>query len=550
MKLLYACALGCMTLQAQPYINYRGIVNAASFTPVGASGSGIAQGSIFSIFGSNLGPAGSVQVSSFPLPATLAGVSIKVTQGKVSVDALPLVVTPGQVNAIMPSNAPLGRVSIQLTFNGDASNPGTAIVIASSFGIFAVNSAGFGPGALLNFVTQNNQPPNSLAATAAPGQTITLFGTGLGAVPADNVAPSAGNLSTPVEVFVAGQPASVVYSGRSPCCSGLDQIVFTVPGNAPPGCYVPVQVRTNQANLSNSVTMAIQTDGTACSDPRNSIGTAFLKSGNLGVVVLARSQYYADVDRSTPSDVSADLAEVTLRAAPGGSFFFNPAISMPPLGACTTYTTAGAISAFSVPDLFGGLGMELDAGANVKILGTGSASIARAPASPLYSAVIGVNDPALGASSLVINSSGTTTVSTTGGAVVGPFQVNVPAAPALNWTNRPQMVSIDRSNALTVTWSPDGLRNSLVIVAGSNYDLPTNTQQSFACSAAGEAGSFSIPAYILQTFPASRPRVGQSSGIVMLGAFPEQNVVPFSASGLDTGLAVEVVSSSKTVLFR
>ena len=97
--------LSALALQAQPFINYRGIVNAASFTPPGLSGSEIARGSVFSIFGREIGPASLAQVSIFPLPTTLAGVSVKVTQGNTSVDAFPLVVTAGQVNAIMPSNA-------------------------------------------------------------------------------------------------------------------------------------------------------------------------------------------------------------------------------------------------------------------------------------------------------------------------------------------------------------------------------------------------------------------------------------------------------------
>jgi hypothetical protein len=36
----------------------------------------------------------------------------------------------------------------------------------------------------------------------------------------------------------------------------------------------------------------------------------------------------------------------------------------------------------------------------------------------------------------------------------------------------------------------------------------------------------------------------------MVGAFPTQNVVPFTARGLNTGLAVEVVSNATTVLFQ
>ncbi len=318
--------------QAQPYINYRGIVNAASFTPQGPSGSEIAQGSIFSIFGTGLGPATLAQVNQFPLQTSLANVSVQVAQGSNSVNAFPIVVTAGQINVIMPSNAPVGRVFITVTFNDATSNPVTATVAPSSFGIFSAASTGYGPGIVQNFVSANSQPINSLTAAAAPGQAVTLWGTGLGPVAADNVAPTAGNLATSVEVFVGGQLATILYSGRSPCCSGVDQIVFDVPANAPLGCYVPVQVRTNQTVLSNSVTMAIHNGGGACSDAVNPLSTAFQKGGNLGVAVLSRSETYQDVDANTPLDVNSDLGMLTLRSDPGGAFFFNPAISTPPGG--------------------------------------------------------------------------------------------------------------------------------------------------------------------------------------------------------------------------
>ena len=108
-------------------------------------------------------------------------------------------------------------------------------------------------------------------------QTMILYGTGLGAgLNADNVAPQAGNLPTKVEVFVGGQAAAMAYTGRSPCCSGLDQIVFTVPPNAPLGCWVPVQIRTSGTTVSNTTTMAISANGSPCSDPLNALTASFL----------------------------------------------------------------------------------------------------------------------------------------------------------------------------------------------------------------------------------------------------------------------------------
>src|SRR5437016_3299765 len=93
--------LGAVSLTAQT-IFPRGVVNAASFAAPGLPGGGIARGSIFSIFGKNLGPTSSPMLA-FPLVLNLGGASVKVSQGTTSVDAIPLFVSPGQINAIMPS---------------------------------------------------------------------------------------------------------------------------------------------------------------------------------------------------------------------------------------------------------------------------------------------------------------------------------------------------------------------------------------------------------------------------------------------------------------
>src|SRR5882762_8344606 len=102
-----------IALAAQTAIFPHGIVNAASYTPAGLPGGSIGRGSIFSIFGTNIGPGAPVQVSAFPIQPALNGVSIQVTQGSTSVSALPLYVSAGQINALMPSNTPLGLVSVR-----------------------------------------------------------------------------------------------------------------------------------------------------------------------------------------------------------------------------------------------------------------------------------------------------------------------------------------------------------------------------------------------------------------------------------------------------
>jgi uncharacterized protein (TIGR03437 family) len=214
------------SLCAQSYLNYRGAVNTASFAPQGPSAGGIARGSIFTLFGRGLGPTEPARPSAFPLGEALGGVSIEVKQDSVSLTAYPVYASDSQVSAIMPSKAPLGRVALHLTYNGQTVGPAIVDVVESSLGIFAVNSGGFGPGVLQNFISQSVSPVNSTRVTARPGQTMILWGTGLGAVSyADNVAPIAGDFPTEVEIFVGGTLATRRYAGRSPCWGPLCQSI-------------------------------------------------------------------------------------------------------------------------------------------------------------------------------------------------------------------------------------------------------------------------------------------------------------------------------------
>jgi len=179
-RLLLSLALGQAICGAQPFIYLHAVSNAASSLPFGIPAGTIAQGSIFSIYGRNIGPATGVQASSFPLSNTLGNVSVTVTDGITMLNAIPIYVSASQVNAIMPSNAPTGTVSVRVAVNNARSNSVPVRVGTNSLGLFTVRGTGAGPGVIFNFVSQANQPLNSLQTPAKPGQIVTLWGTGLG----------------------------------------------------------------------------------------------------------------------------------------------------------------------------------------------------------------------------------------------------------------------------------------------------------------------------------------------------------------------------------
>ncbi|MCP5112159.1 MAG: hypothetical protein GY953_15125, partial [bacterium] len=234
------------TLTAQPVVYEGGIVNNASYALPGLPNAAIARGSMCAIFGENLGPAAGATATAFPLPAAdgLAGTSVQVTVAGISVDAIMAYTTAGQVGAILPSRTPVGVGTLTLTYEGQTSEPVSISVVESSFGIFTRNQRGSGPAIVQNVNSETDRPVNSLADVARPGQTMILWGTGLGPVGGDEAAgPLPGNLDLPVEVIVGDVSANVVYKGRSGCCSGIDQIVFEVPAGVE-GCYVPLIVKT------------------------------------------------------------------------------------------------------------------------------------------------------------------------------------------------------------------------------------------------------------------------------------------------------------------
>ncbi|MEO8130552.1 MAG: hypothetical protein ABI822_25855 [Bryobacteraceae bacterium] len=538
---------------SQPLIAPKGIVNAAaSLTPAGLPGGSIARGSLFSVFGSRLGPATGVSASAFPLGTTLSGVSMKITQGSVSVDAIPVFVNSTQINAIMPSNAPLGTSSMVITYNNAAGPPAPVQIVNSAVGIFSVPGGGIGPGVFLNFVTQENQPVNAPGVTAKRGQVITMYATGLGPVPYSDAMPaSAGNLLTPVEIFVGGKLANKLYTGRAPGIAAEDQMVFEIPADAPLGCWVPVQVRTEGQVVSNSVSMAISAGGEACSESANVLAKPLISGSKTGIVALYRVDQQHGRGRTKYDDV-LDFGAVTLRQDLGGAFAFNPLFSLPPAGSCTVY--AGSIDFFggNNPLLTAPSGKYLSGGANFSLITPkGARAIAGPKVGPVNITTLGGNFPGTYAPrrTPVLDSGTAFQLNGDGGADVGPIRASFSVSAALTWTNRNQIADVDRSQPLTINWTgaPAG---QTVLIIGSNSDISLNSNVMFVCTAEAAAGTFAVPSQILQALPASRASLIQSKGILYVGNAPLGNPSTFTATGLDLGVVMPILLSGKDLNFK
>ena len=323
---------------AQPVISTP--VNQASFIPPGLPLYGIAQGSMFAIFGLRMGPDELVIVSAFPVPTELAGTSAQVRVGGVTVDCLMVFTSAGQVAVILPSDTPTGEGTITLTFNGERSNSARILVVENAAGMFALRQDGRGPG----IFTDTNFAVNTITNAFAPGSVAIAWLTGLGARSTDDrPVPQDLKDALGLQVKVGGQEARVLYAGPSGCCAGVDQVAFEIPAG-PEGCFVPVVMQIRES-VSNFVSLAVSSSGTTCSDEQGflsseldqmedqgsltqslvTLSTAFLNRVEVGVGQAAGALFPRPVSQNQTQALSAATAtfqRVTFRNCPLTGFPF------------------------------------------------------------------------------------------------------------------------------------------------------------------------------------------------------------------------------------
>jgi len=533
-----------------PTIAQGGIVNAAS-----NRGGGIAQGSFFTIYGSNLGPPTPQQVYQFPIPNNLGGVTVTITQGSTVKEAYMFYVSATQVNGIMPSDAPLGNVQIAVNYNNVPSSAMAATIVKTAYGIFST-AGGPGPGIVLNYNSVSDQPLNMASIPAKPGQVEVMWGTGLGPISTpDNQPPPGGNLPVAVQVMVGGQQASVAYSGRAPGNAAIDQINFTVPANAPTGCSIPVQVNAG-GTWSNTVRMAISADGKHCQDSFNPLSGLTSTGGNSGTITLMRLNFSGQVGTSgTPTTATADLGfGAFVKTSAGGDLAYSPFLNLPTPGTCSSTnklldlgTVMGNASSLDPT-----IAASLDAGAQLTVTGGAGG------ASGTLTQSEGTGAPYVGLLGGMLNISGATlpppfldggpfTVTGPGGKDVGPFSTTIALAPAITWTNPPS--SINRASPLTLTWT-GGDSTQMVVVIGSSSDQTSKAYGGFTCVAPAGAHSFTVPVNTLADLLPAGSATSTSGPIAMLALMPLEpggmQLTPLP-KGLDVGVVFDTTVTLTTV---
>ncbi len=541
-------------VQAQtPVISPDGITNSATYLGSGYPASGIAAGSIFLVFGSFLGPAKLAQAASFPLPTQLSGTSIQISVGSTAAKAIVLYTSATQVAAILPSTVPPGDGTFTLSYQGATSAPAPIHVVKNNFGAYTLGQSGFGPGVMTNA----SYSVSTLGTPLKPSDAVILWGTGLGAVAGDEAGgPLPGDLGVNAQVYVGGQVAPVLYAGRSGCCSGLDQIVFTIPAGVQ-GCYVPVAVRVGGVT-SNFTTLSVAPQGVNCQDPYSLPSAVIAKAAggstvNLGVIELLRLAFTISNGNGT-INANSDTAEAFFGAYSGNALFSSLGVpNISPSGSCTVITCKGLICDPYAKQL--GTATVLDAGTKLNITGpVGPRSITK-PAGGIpteYYGVIGgynINDPSLAPLADYLET-GSYTV-TGGGSNVGSFSAATTAPQTLTWTN---MSDIGRSSqrgvGITVTWA--NAKTEYVVILGTSATADGKSAAIFSCLEKASAGKFTVPGWVTSVLPQSGPisYSGQfiQAGFLLLGNYnpPAQ----FAAPGLDLGYLQELTLSGKNVAWQ
>jgi uncharacterized protein (TIGR03437 family) len=230
-----------------PAIFVGGVVSASAFGEF----SSVSPGTWIEIYGTNLAVGTQswtgADFNGINAPTALGGTSVTIGGQAAFIDFI----SPGQVNALVPSDVATGTPAMTVTVGSLTSAPYNVTVNAFEPGLDAPSSfkiggtqyvvATFADGSYVlpagAIAGLNSQP-------AQAGDEIVLYGIGFGPVtptiPAGQLVGVSNTLTSTFDVSIGGVPVTnVPYSGLAPSYTGLYQFNIVVPSNAGSGA-VPV----------------------------------------------------------------------------------------------------------------------------------------------------------------------------------------------------------------------------------------------------------------------------------------------------------------------
>ena len=251
------------TPSGPPVITPAGVLTAGAFGGFTA----IAPGSWIEIYGtylasSTLGWSGSDFINGIA-PTTLGGITVSIGGKAAFIDY----VSPGQIDALVPSDAPLGPVEVTIK-NAIGTSDGFGIYVSQTQpGLLAPPSFQIGGKQYLAALFTDGSfaiPLNAITGVAShpakPGDTLTIYGIGFGPVSpgftAGTVVTQANSLTTPVQFLFGSTPATATYYGLVPSYTGLYQFNVVVP-NVTANNAVPISFTVGGAKGSQTLYIAV-----------------------------------------------------------------------------------------------------------------------------------------------------------------------------------------------------------------------------------------------------------------------------------------------------
>jgi uncharacterized protein (TIGR03437 family) len=530
---------------SDPVIRADGIVNASGYQTE------LTPDCVFTAFGLGLGPAALVLAASTNYQTTLGGTSITFTPdaGGTPINARIVYTVATQVAGLLPSNMAPGAYSVRVAYSGRTSAPRKVTVVARRFGIATQNSSGDGTaqatiGNVNNGLSLTRFTPGSVAfggynwtqGPAHVGDTLVLWGTGGGADQANDTGSSSGDQTSAGSflVLVNGRSIKPAYAGASDGYPGLWQVNFTVPADLTPDCFASVVVSAG-GRLSNTVVIPIAAAGqSACTDSDLAAGslTRLDSGGN-----VTAGDFTAGIVLSTQNSVQTETVSGAFSRWTVAQWAARKALR-PPAGQCSLLDRP-----YSPNDPVDDFAASLDAGARLSLNGPGIAAGTNlvssiAPNGPAYS-----YNPPTGSIT-----AGTYTLSGAGGSQVGQFTAAARVPGSFQVTNLGSITVIDRTQALALNWTGSGVDSVIIRITSLGVTGTPGRLVVASCSAAGNAGAFSIPASVLGQLPDSPASVTLTvMGLASPGTFQASLA---DGGQIDFGSFVGSISLVKTVTVR
>lgn len=221
---IYSATISTSPLGNLPTFTATEVTNAASFV-----GGSVSPGAIYSIFGANLTTANGIALAvSKPLPKQLSETSVTVNGMSAPLFAVASVSGQKQVNFQVPfETIAAASASIIVTNSGISGEPIEVPVLRAQPGVFTTDGT--------SAVALHGSTLITPSSPAIRGETIVIYGTGLGPVTAS---PGTGNAASGTRlskttltttVTIGGIDAPVSFSGLAPGFVGLYQINAVIP---------------------------------------------------------------------------------------------------------------------------------------------------------------------------------------------------------------------------------------------------------------------------------------------------------------------------------